>query len=58
MEKTKLLSRSNLRKNRGTTIGIFLLMIIAAMLTSLALLIAFDVKPTADKEAKRSQRIM
>lgn len=53
MEKTKLLSRSNLRKNRGTTIGIFLLMIIAAMLTSLALLIAFDVKPTADKEAKR-----
>ncbi|MBR0132453.1 MAG: FtsX-like permease family protein [Lachnospiraceae bacterium] len=53
MNKELLLAKSNFRKNRGTSIGIFLLMLLAALLLSLALMIALDVKPTAEKEAKR-----
>ena len=53
MEKEILLAKSNFRKNRGTSIGVFLLILLAAMLLSLALMIALDVKPTAEKEAKR-----
>ncbi len=49
----KLLAKSNFRKNRGTNIGIFLLIFMAAMLMSLVLLINGDVKPTAEKDAKR-----
>ncbi len=53
MNKEIILAKSNFRKNRGTSIGVFLLILLAAMLLSLALMIALDVKPTAEKEAKR-----
>jgi len=53
MNKEFLLAKSNFRKNKGTGIGVFLLILLAAMLLSLALLILLDIKPTADKEAKR-----
>ena len=53
MNKEFLLAKSNFRKNRGTSIGVFLLMLLAALLLSLALMITLDIKPTAEKEAKR-----
>lgn len=53
MNKEFLLAKSNFRKNRGTSIGVFLLMMLAALLLSLSLMIALDVKPTADKESRR-----
>ncbi|MBR1861854.1 MAG: ABC transporter permease [Lachnospiraceae bacterium] len=53
MEKTILLAKSNFRKNRGTSIGLFFLMLMAAMLVGVSLLIFLDAYPTAAKEAKR-----
>ncbi len=53
MEKTILLAKSNFRKNKGTSIGLFLLMFMAAMLVGVSLLIFLDAYPTAAKEAKR-----
>ncbi len=53
MGKRLLLAKSNLRKNRGTTIGLFLLMVLAAALVGVALLMFIDAYPTARKEAKR-----
>ena len=53
MNKTLLLTKSNLRKNRGTTIGLFLLMVISTCLIGISLMIFFDVIPTVSKEAKR-----
>ena len=53
MNKTSLLTKSNLRKNRGTSVGLFLLMFIASLLIGISLMIFFDVLPTAGKEAER-----
>ena len=53
MNKTLLLARSNLRKNRGTSVGLFLMMLIATCLVGISLLIFFDAYPTASKTAKR-----
>ena len=49
MEKTILLAKSNFRKNRGTSVGLFLLMFMAAMLVGVSLLIFLDAYPTAAK---------
>ena len=53
MNKTSLLTKSNLRKNRGTSVGLFFLMFIASLLIGISLMIFFDVLPTAGKEAER-----
>lgn len=53
MEKIKILAKSNFRKNKGTCIGLFLLMMLASMMIGLAFLLFFDAYPTATKEAKR-----
>ena len=53
MEKTFLLAKSNLRKNRGTSIGLFLMMMIASALIGVSFLVFFDLYPTAGKEADR-----
>ena len=53
MNKTILLARSHLRKNRGTSVGILALMLISAMLLSLALLVLTDAYPSASREAQR-----
>ena len=53
MNKTLLLTKSNLRKNRGTSIGLFLLMLIATSLIGISLLIFFDCYPTVRKAAER-----
>ena len=53
MNKTLLLTKSNLRKNRGTTVGLFLLMFIATCLIGISLMVFFDAIPTVRKEATR-----
>ena len=53
MNKALLLTKSNLRKNRGTSIGLFLLMMIATCLVGVSLLIFFDCYPTVRKAAER-----
>lgn len=53
MRKELLLAKSNLRKNIGTSIGLFLLITIAAMLVGVSLLLFNDAYPTATKEAER-----
>ena len=53
MDKTLLLTKSNLRKNRGTSVGLFLLMCIATLLIGVSLMIFFDALPTARSEAER-----
>ena len=53
MNKTLLLTRSNLRKNRGTSIGLFLLMVIATCLVGISLLIFMDCYPSVSREAVR-----
>lgn len=53
MNKLLLLTKSNFRKNKGTSIGLLLLILIAAALVGLSLLIFFDAYPTASKEAER-----
>lgn len=53
MGKIILLTGSHFRKNRGTSVGLFLLMTLAAMLISIAMLLFFDAHPTPVKEAKR-----
>ena len=52
MNKTLLLTKSNLRKNRGTSIGLFFMMLIATCLVGISLLIFFDAYPTAQKKAE------
>jgi len=52
MGKELLLTKSNFRKNKETTIGMFLLVVLSAMLMGLALITYFDARLTADKEAK------
>ncbi len=53
MGKEMLLSKAHLRKNRATSIGLFLLMLIGSLLINLSLLLMLDAYPTATKEAKR-----
>ena len=53
MEKTLLLARSNLRKNRGTSAGLFLLMLVAACLIGVVFLVLTDAYPLASREAER-----
>ena len=53
MNKTSLLTRSNLRKNRGTSVGLFLLMVIATCLIGISLLIFLDCYPSVSREAVR-----
>ena len=53
MSKTLLLTKSNLKKNRGTSAGLFLLMTIAACLIGISLLVFFDAYPVAEREAAR-----
>jgi len=53
MGKIFLLAKSNFRKNIGTSIGLFFLMLISTALIGMSMLIFLDVKPTAEKEARR-----
>ena len=53
MDKTILLTKSNLRKNRGTSIGLFFLIFIATLLIGVSLMIFFDALPTVRSEAER-----
>ncbi|MBR6094370.1 MAG: ABC transporter permease [Lachnospiraceae bacterium] len=53
MEKTILLTKSHFRKNKATSIGLFLLMILAALLISASMLLFTDVYPTVSREAVR-----
>jgi len=53
MNKTFILARSHFRKNKGTTIGLLCLMLIAVMLLSASLLLIFDAYPLATRESER-----
>ncbi|MCR5805134.1 MAG: ABC transporter permease [Clostridia bacterium] len=53
MTKELLLAKSHFRKNKGTTVGIFLLMLIAASLLSISMILFTDVYPTAQTSAKK-----
>lgn len=53
MGKELLLAKSNFRKNKGTSIGLLLLITLAAMLIGVSLLLYFDAYPIASKEADR-----
>ena len=53
MNKTIILAKSHFRKNKGTTIGLLCLMLIAAMLLSASLLLIFDAYPLATRESQR-----
>ena len=53
MTKERLLAGSHFRKNKGSSIGIFCLMLLASMLLSLAMILFTDTYPTAAKEADR-----
>lgn len=53
MNRTLLLTKSNLRKNRGTSVGLFLLMVIATCLIGISLLIFIDCYPSVSREALR-----
>ena len=53
MTKEKMLAKSHFRKNKGSSIGIFCLMLLASMLLSLAMILFTDTYPTAAIEAER-----
>ena len=53
MTKEKMLAKSHFRKNKGSSIGIFCLMLLASMLMSLAMILFTDTYPTAQEEAER-----
>lgn len=53
MERELLLTKSNFQKNKGSSIGLFFLIFISAVLIGAALLLFFDAYPTARKEAAR-----
>ena len=53
MTKELLLAKSHFRKNKGTTAGIFLLMLMAAFLLSLSMIIFTDVYPTAQRSSDK-----
>ena len=48
-----ILTKSNFRKNKGTSIGLMLLMIITSMLIGLVCLIFLDAYPAAEKDGER-----
>lgn len=52
MEKIKLLTGSHFRKNKATGIGLFLLIILAAMLICASILLFTNVYPTVSREAE------
>ena len=53
MNKVWLLTKSHFRKNKATGIGLFFLMILAAMLICSSFLLFTDVYPTVEREAGR-----
>ena len=53
MEILRILTKSNFRKNKGTCVGLFLLIMLASMMIDLALLLFFDAYPTSRTEAER-----
>ncbi len=53
MSKERILAKSHFRKNKGSSIGIFCLMLLASMLLSLSMILFTDTYPTAEKEAER-----
>ncbi len=53
MNKIRLLTRAHFRKNRGISIGLLCLVLIASMLISLSMLLYTDAYATASKEAVR-----
>lgn len=53
MTKEKLLAGSHFRKNKGSSIGIFILMLIASLLLCTSMILFTDTYPTAKKEAER-----
>ncbi|MBR3041011.1 MAG: FtsX-like permease family protein [Lachnospiraceae bacterium] len=53
MSKEWVLTKSHFRKNKGTSIGLFLLIILAAMMISSSMLLFTDVYPTVSRDAKR-----
>ncbi|MBR5348030.1 MAG: ABC transporter permease [Lachnospiraceae bacterium] len=53
MSKEFLLARSHFKKNRGTSIGLLSLILLAATLLTISLLTIFDAYPTSAKEGKR-----
>ena len=48
-----ILTKSNFRKNKGTSIGLFILMILTAMLIGVVFLLFLDAIPNVEKDAKR-----
>ncbi len=52
MNKITLLTKSHFKKNRGTSIGLFILMLVAATMVTLAMLLFTDVYPIGEKTAK------
>ena len=53
MNKLLLLTRSHIRKNKGTCAGLIALMLIASMLIGVSLILLLDAVPLAKKEAQR-----
>ncbi len=53
MSKEFLLARSHFKKNRGTSIGLLSLILLAATLLTISLLTIFDAYPTSVKEGER-----
>ena len=53
MNKIMLLTGAHWRKNKGTSIGLVLLMMLAAMMICISLLLFTDAYPTASREADR-----
>ena len=53
MEKIILLAKANFKKNKGTSIGLLLLIMLATMIIGIALLTFTDAYPTSRTEAER-----
>ena len=53
MGKISLLMKSNFRKNKGTSIGLLLLMLLATMIIGVSMLVFIDAYPTSGREADR-----
>ena len=53
MKEELLFTASNFRKNKGTSIGLFFLMLVLSALIGISFLLFFDIYPIAQKEANR-----
>lgn len=53
MGKELLLTKSNFRKNKGSSIGLFILCVVSAALILISLMLLWDAYPTARTEAQR-----